>query len=508
MVLQRLKKALKREFGVSIVQSLQPDRDPKGKVVRESPRLVAVLSDSSETPLQVTVAGEVEVHAHGIILDEILGTFGLIVVCSPETGSSEAQSESGNRQIVQAIHDAIHLRQVLSERTRSGRPKSKTAYNVELVLVVNQSARSRKAGGDLLLDVTRSLRETVAETGFLHSIGVSLLRLPATTSSTQKVDSSDLHRAFPWLLRDVRKWFRHRDDDSRQEDTPPLMLESIELRDFRVAGRRKWMPHSKTPLSSRRETLHLIHGQNGSGKSSLTEAIELALTDRLDRLEEAKDQSPDYVSILTNRQRRAENSKVVAEIDLEVTIDSDESPREKTSKDKPKTTTLSCRVTGKTTATDPKCLPSKGDDSLWQRLRGKKDQPRFQSAGSFRLDQVFSDLLTRSDSAGRAKLFLDAFFPGHTEQMERAHEVLGAFEAARKTLPGKGRDRFKVGRRNPTHKEALSTAEKILSGPAALSELMAMSGFDSDLNSLIPDSLPSLKEIWPSELLDAVTRKE
>ena len=82
MVLQCLKKALKREFGVSIVQSLQPDREPKGNVARKSPRLVAVLSDSSKTPLQVTVAGEVEVHAHGVILDEILGTFGLIVVCS------------------------------------------------------------------------------------------------------------------------------------------------------------------------------------------------------------------------------------------------------------------------------------------------------------------------------------------------------------------------------------------------------------------------------------------
>ncbi|MDA0810030.1 MAG: AAA family ATPase [Planctomycetota bacterium] len=502
MVLQRLKKALKREFGVSIVQSLQPDRDQKGKVAKESPRLVAVLSDSSETPLQVTVAGEVEVHAHGVILDEILGTFGLIVVCSPETGSSEEQSESGNRQIIQAIHDAIHLRQVLSERTRGGRPKSKTAYNVELVLVVSQSSLSRKAGDDLLRDVTRSLRETVAETGFLHSIGVSLLSLPATSSSAQRIDASDLHRAFPWLLGDVRKWLRHRDDDSRQADTPPLKLESIELRDFRVAGRRKWMPHSKR----RRETLHLIHGQNGSGKSSLTEAVELALTGRLDRLEETRDQSSDYVSILTNRQRRAENSNVVAEINLELSVESGESPQEEISKDKPKTTTLSCRVAGQKGATN--CVLSKGDSSLWQRLRGKTDQPRFQSAGSFRLDQVFSDLLTRSDSAGRAKLFLDAFFPGHTEQMERAHEVLGAFEAARKALPGKGRDRFKVGRRNPTHKEALSTAEKILSGPAVLTELVAMSGFEGDLNSLIPDSLPSLKESWPPELLDAVTRKE
>lgn len=512
LVMSRLRDSLRDQCGVTIVESLQRDTDANGKPIEGPPRCVAVLSKSRKTPLQITVDDQVEVQAHGVLLDEQLGTVGLIVVCKQAAGRSKGRPEKDTSEVEQAIHDAIHLRHLLRERARTVRPRpktgnSRTAYNVELVLVVAQSSKSGSRYKNSLVNVGEKLREIMARTGFLHAIGVSVLNVPADRASSGDIDPSDLRRAFPWLLRDVRKWFAGRDKKSRPPATPPLALDSIELRDFRVAGLRRWATNSDDSSTSRRETLHLIHGQNGSGKSSLTEAIEIALTDKLDRLQESPSQPPDYVNVLTNRQRRAKDGKVVAEVSLTV----DPSPNGTSQGSSPSDTVepsdkveLTCRVTGNADA--PICQLT-GPRERWEQLRGTRDQPRFQSAGSFRLDQVFSDLLTRSTPADRAKLFMDAFFPGRTDQIQTALDLEGKFDSAWNQLPKVARDQLRTGRSNPKPTEALTILGKLLSGSTVLRDVVSLSGFEGELSSVIPESLPFLRDYWPTDLIKQITRK-
>lgn len=511
LVMSRLRDALRKQCGVSIAQSLQRDTDEDGKAIEGPPRCIAVLSKSRKKPLQITVDDEVEVRAHGMLLDEQLGTVGLIVVCNQPAGRSKGRSEESTSDIEQAIHDAIHLRQLLRERARTGRPRpktgnSRTAYNVELVLVVTRSSKSGARSKNSLANVGDKLRKIMARTGFLHAIGVSVLSVPADRASSGNIDPGDLRRAFPWLLRDVRKWFAGRGNKrNRQPATPPLALDSLELRDFRVAGLRKWTPNSDDSSTRRRETLHLIHGQNGSGKSSLTEAIEIALTDKLDRLQESPSQPPDYVNVLTNRQRRAKAKAKDSEVVAEVSLIVDASPASTSQGSSPSNTVeLTCRVTGNSDA--PICQLM-GPDELWEQLRGTPDQPRFQSAGSFRLDQVFSDLLTRSTPADRAKLFMDAFFPGRTDQIQTALDLEGKFNSAWESLPTAARNRLRKGRSNPKAAEALTIVEKLLSGSGVLLEVVSLSGFKGELLSVFPESLPFLRKYWPADLLKQITEE-
>ena len=504
-ILKRLEAALTRHFKVSMVKSFKPDDSSASSNPREGQRRIAMLAESPTIPLQLTVAGEVEIHAHGVLLDEALGTFGMIVAhTSTADAVTDGQSQPAT-QIEQAIHDALHLRQTLIERSRRFGGPWKTPYNVEVVFVVDQPSESDNDCIKPLEEITDRLREIMAETGFLHAIGVNVLSMSPMKKADEAILESDLRRAFPWLLRDVRKWFKHSEQAEPAASSPSLQLESLTLRDFRVAGRRKWQINSadngaRVRESKRTEALHLIHGQNGSGKSSLTEAIELALTDKLDRLEDAPGKQSDYVSILTNRERRAADPEVVAEIVLSVREAVSESENSESDR-QPKThstqsSDLTCRVAKKG---ENKVCERLGDDELWKQLCGP-ERSRFQSAASFRLDQVFSDLLVRSTSARRAELFLEAFFPGRADQIERARVALAEFDAAWSVLPKQARDRFRTGRHNPSPQGAAAIVDEVFAQANAVPTIVSMAGFDVKPSSIVTSMTKFLDEHWPADL--------
>jgi chemotaxis regulatin CheY-phosphate phosphatase CheZ len=513
-ILKRLSSALTSRFKVSIVESLQPADSSTSSRKSTGQGLIAAFAESLTAPLQMTVAGAAEVHAHGVLLDELLGTFGLIVV---HKTADEAVPSGATRQagpVEQAIHDALLLRQTLVQQSRrSGGPR-RTPYNVELVFVVDQPSPSGSDDSRPLEEITKSLREIMAETSFLHAIGVSVLSVLPEGPSDEGIPDNDLRRAFPWLLADARKWFKHHEQGKPSTPTPPLQLESLTLRDFRVAGQRKLKLHATVDnpgnqASRRAETLHLIHGQNGSGKSSLTEAIELALTDKLDRLEDAPGKQPDYVSVLTNRERRATDREVVAEVALNLrealpALESESSAADKRSKIVlASSSELTCRVTGM--AADSIC-ERLGDAKLWQRLCGT-ERSRFQSAASFRLDQVFSDRLIRSSSGRRAELFMEAFFPGRADQIELARVALAEFDNAWNGLPKQARDRFRTGRENPSSQRAAAIVDEVLADPNAVSTIVSMAGFDGDLASIVSKLTRFLDEHWPADLRNLVSGK-
>ncbi len=509
-LLDRLRAAFTDQLGGRIVDSFQQADDersgPSKKGAPDRDWLTAVMARSIDEPLTAVVAREVELQTHGIIQDRSLGTLALIHVC-PEMDPNAEQE----RDIEQAIHDAIHLRQVLRERARKSSAFSKTPYSVELVLVVDAGADAIEKTNGSLSRVGDTLREIMARSGFLHAIGVSVLHVdPEYDGGKDKpsIDPGELRRAFPWLLTDVRRWLREASPVGADSQSDPFDLQSIELRDFRGAGSRKWDPtrssnNGRAPENSERHRLHLIHGANGSGKSSFTEAIELALTDRIARLERSEhgsDERPKYVDVLTNRQRRAEDpAKNAAEISLNVRNGVPDSGGFE----------MVCRVGD---AAWQSTVDVKGKSKLaagfWERLRGTQEKQKFLHAGAFRLDQVFSDRIVGSSPAERAELFLNAFFPDGGHRLEAQKRLGNDFEKAWDDLPEEVRADLRVDRRNPSPEQAIGKLSDLVTSSTPAARFVRWSGLEVDPGTFVPDSLPTLKAHWPADAIKQLGRKQ
>src|SRR5262249_58159672 len=111
---------------------------------------------------------------------------------------------------------------------------------------------------------------------------------------TQQQAMSDavLRRVFPWLLRATKKWFDRLAPASVAEWRRAIQPFELRLQDYRTAGQRTFHCDGSA-------WLNLVHGHNGSGKSAMVEAIELLLTNRIQRLDDAKEQSGiDYFPIV------------------------------------------------------------------------------------------------------------------------------------------------------------------------------------------------------------------
>jgi len=471
---------------------------------------IAALASSVEEPLTVVIAREVEVRPHGILLDRSLGTLALIQICEG-SGDSAAQQ----RVVEQVCHDAIHVRQVLRHDARKGQAYEKSSFGVELVLVVpshSDDGESASASSPLA-EIAETLRAIMARSGFLHTIGVSVL--PVAThhgrakgkAGQNAFNASDLRRAFPWLLKDVQTWLEEQQPGVETDPAAPMVLRSIELEDFRVAGSRIWAPFDaggddKLSKEQADQRLHLMHGANGSGKSSFTEAVELALTDRVDRLEDAPGRTLSYREVLTNRKRRTEarpgEPEPVATVRLKVQKpEADpQGPR----------TTLTCRV-GK--AVGESEIEVEGDASdrgnYRERLRGSRDRSRFLDAGSFRLDQVFIDKMIHFTPGQRASLFLKAFFQDRTERVDAIGEPLNRFHDLWETLPEMARRELRKSGRNPEPEQAIGRVGQLLAEKRPLADFMKWSGLNCSLDELVPDSLAPLKAHWPASLLKSLS---
>src|SRR5262245_3292455 len=162
-------------------------------------------------------------------------------------------------------------------------------------------------------------------------------------------------------------------------------MTSIELENFRIPGQRRW---KFEPTQS----LHLVHGHNGSGKSSFCEALEMVVTGKVERLTGA-----DYAKVLTNRSAQQESKTAV------VTLRSRENK-------------------GREWAVVP--------EGVKEPLR--RDLP----AASFRMDQGLADRISQSkDPAERARRFLDAFFPEEREELTKRNSAEAIVTAVIGKLP-------------------------------------------------------------------------
>src|SRR5262249_25544700 len=137
--------------------------------------------------------------------------------------------------------------------------------------------------------------------------------------------------------------------------------------------------------------VHLVHGANGSGKSSIIEALELASTGKVDRLEKVQEER--YQAVIKNHDARADA-----------------------------TITLAWNgAAGQPETGKRRTVTDKGIDEAI--ARGVE-------ASSFRLDQPLMDKLIGRYTHERARDFLRAFFPEAQTRLEDYEKTAQSWTAA------------------------------------------------------------------------------
>jgi hypothetical protein len=292
-----------------------------------------------------------------LVTDCMLGTFGLVYCLVSDI----------ERLARQVIDQATYLRHLLLMDAGADSRPAHRAYGVECVLVLPDFQAE--------LQLKELFRSTARDTAFWHAIGVNLL----VCAPGDALSDSAIRRAFSWLLTATRAWF--------QEPAPPAPLRrltQVKLENYRLPGKRTW---TLEPAAA----VHLLYGQNGTGKSSLSEALELSVTGAAVRLK-AKSVA-DYGAVIRNR-----GAKEAASIELGF----HDATQWKSA----------VTATGVAAPLDPK-IP----------------------ASSFRLDQDVMDELARKGSAQRADTFLGSYFPNDRGLRHARNEALGALDAIIRTLP-------------------------------------------------------------------------
>ena len=311
----------------------------------------------------VRIAGYYDLNAAMIVYDHGGGTFALVE-------HVQSSGEAAGAALRSAIDQAASFRQLLIEQadrqSRSVHAQArKIALQVELLILTDgASPDSERAMRKVLTDVIR-------ETGYLRLIGISVMQPASGGAFTE----AGLRRAFPWLLAATRKWFSREDFKMSEESWRSAgQSAEFELKDYRLAGVRR-LPCDGSC------NLQLVHGHNGSGKSSLAEAVELLLTNRIERLEEGG--ATDYFLSVRHRPAGTDDTHIQTFTPAEVNLLSHGAG----------TPVSGVRI------------------EFGQRLRTGKEPANLLHSNSVRLDQLFMDKLVRSRPEARAAMFLRAFSP-------------------------------------------------------------------------------------------------
>ncbi len=373
---------------------------------------------ASQVTAGLTIRPSIRIQEHHditpalFVYDPFLGTIGLVEVL-PEDALCDSQVEQNSRadasstktearppRVTESIREfidrAAYFRQLCllqAERTET------QAHSIELVIVFQRTHPL-----ETKTDAATVLHALSSETGYMRSIGVNLL------DEDPDGGFSQLRQTFPWLLTATRKWFgsaRMKRDASSSENLPW----SIALRNYRIAGGRRY---KMVP-----GRFHLMHGSNGSGKSSLSEALELLLTRSIERLE--RKEKTRYFSFV--RHRPSSTSPAV-----------------------PAPSTPAKAVLRMSTAQSPIrarvsiCPPVPGVEEERRHRWNPLPAALLPMAASFRLDQRLMDFIIQASDGERAALFLKAYFPADQPALKAESDALVAADAAFNSLPQSIRD--------------------------------------------------------------------
>ncbi|PRP94056.1 hypothetical protein ENSA5_41680 [Enhygromyxa salina] len=329
---------------------------------------------------ELRVCGHFEPEVDLLIYDPGLGTLAMVQIVDA------LAPDSVRAQVSRYVDRATYLRHLLLTAREQDAGCDRQVISVELVLVHRAHDHDGDGQIDLLYEVGETLRDLAQQTDCLHAIGVNVL-----AAEPRGVDPARLRRAFSWLLHDTRQWFEGLEQRRlalRGEAEDGFgRLGAIELDEYRLPGRR-------TLTLDEGARLHLLHGHNGSGKSSLVEALELMVTGTIERLSGIED----YEHVVRNRW---------SSTPARVALYSAELGREP----------LSFELHGADRPARPLASGSR--------------------ASSFRLDQTVMDRLARASDVDRAAELLAAFFADEAEVRERWQHAMAEAEAALARLPAR-----------------------------------------------------------------------
>ena len=424
------------------------------------------------------------------IYDGSFGTIGLVEELTTGRNATTPLKDV----LLKKIDHAANLRQLLLLDAEEAARQSATpvsAINVELVLVIDDAPKTEER--DL---IGRILEDYARDTAYFQSIGVSVLFY----YPKKGFEPNDLRSAFSWLLADTNRWFQKNADRIKDNGLKATLNNttpwSVSLEKYRLGGIRKFDFQDNCRL-------HLLHGHNGSGKSSFSEAMELLLTGKIERLEEAGEE--DYFKVVCHRPAQHPHApssagSINAPADeASVTLTPSPGNAEHT---RSKVNSLSVTLTKRGKAFSDGASPELN-----------------LVANSFRLDQKLMDKLTRSSEIERAELFLRAYFPADSHLFEKRDELRREAESTLARLPSwfyepnfKDADkdieklmnalRFTQPQKKPrtpsSKKGFLETIEPCLPLPA--SQLVLLKPLSSRLDNILqrwetdPPSLKNLEE--------------
>lgn len=393
-----------------------------------TPRFVAV--DHIHDQLALNFEDLIEVCVHGVIVDPRSATICLIHVCSSKNPEYDGENENDGKEkaerkerrlavgaVKEQIRQAVALRHVLLAST----DPLALSYSVELTIFVPDDSAHRA--------VSKALYDYMLETSYLHSIGVSLLaksegkRKEENSKEGFRDNAAALRRAFPWLMTAVRKWYTS--DAFRKNYQSGCVnhrrLKSLELDNFRLAGKRKWHVASELPASpGPPNRLLLIHGHNGSGKSTITESVELMVTGQLERLELTRSPGDAYEDGV-GRYVRVLRSRYTPEKDALITAHFEQNED-----------SFRAKIVGSGIGQPARQSEDDNDERSGTTsfaLNGKLN------AGAFRMDQRVADDLVRMSESRKAGRFLQAFFPTTRAAVDEAESLRNRLEQVWRDIP-------------------------------------------------------------------------
>ena len=352
----------------------------------------------------IRVLGYYDLTPSILIYDPVAGTVGLVQHIEMKTGM---ETQTGI-EIRAAIDRAAYLRQILLENAEQS---VSLALQVELVLAVTSSEEPEV--------LTGALNEIASETSYLRLIGLNLLWGDANAVSTK----DKLRRAFSWLLRDTAAWLK--DAAPAAGATYPVWLQNgnawdLRLTDYRLPRERVFRCEGSAPM-------HLVYGHNGSGKSSLAEALEVLITGKIQRLDEGGE--TDYYAAVGHRRRGIAIAAGVQGVSAAPSLP-------------PRRPARAAILPAESTSAICELAIAPGQPP------SRTGQPAVDGLGvtSFRLDQRFMDKLVHSNAAERAALFLTAFSPDETRLRHELETKQAAFDVAFALLPEKLRESAQTDR--------------------------------------------------------------
>jgi energy-coupling factor transporter ATP-binding protein EcfA2 len=314
-------------------------------------------------------SGHFEPKADILVNDNLFNTLGMIYVYGEE-GVNGNLTGSCSDFLKFCIDQAGYMRNLFLENAAAKNQVNSNNHSiqarcVELVIVCS---------GTLKEEFGNTLRDIAQKTDYLYSIGVNLLIIskpgrkviPTNNLKKKYFKEKDLERAFSWLLHKTRKWYA-KESSSSYNNAP---LREITLNNYRLPGKRILILEPK-------RNVHLVHGHNGSGKSTIVEALEIVVTGKSERLGNISN----YDEVIKNIHSSHPASVILR-------------------------------------------FEGKNERKFHIEKDGISDPfDKELKATSFRLDQAVMERLTRAGNGERANVFIDAFFPKDREIVEKYNDA-------------------------------------------------------------------------------------